>query len=56
MTKSGKKCECGCGKIVNEGSRFKQGHDAKLRSKLLNRNDASARKQLAAHGWPVPRK
>jgi hypothetical protein len=52
------KCECGCGEIVNPGKRFKQGHDAKLKSILLKaakgsaKNDAAkAKRSLKALGW-----
>jgi hypothetical protein len=44
-------CECGCGRPVRR--RFLPGHDAKLRSRLLNeaRAGLAARKELARLGW-----
>lgn len=38
-------CLCGCHRPINEGSRFRQGHDMKLVSKLLlaARNDLTVR-------------
>ncbi len=44
-------CECGCGRPVRR--RFLPGHDARLRSRLLNeaRAGVTARKELARLGW-----
>ena len=51
-------CECGCGAVVKPGKRFKQGHDAKLKSILLkaiasgNAKDAAKAKGfLESLGW-----
>ena len=33
-------CDCGCGDSVTVKTRFKQGHDAKLRSKYAKRIEA----------------
>jgi len=48
---SAKLCECGCGALVRR--RFLPGHDAKLRSKLLQEEalGASASRRLAELGW-----
>lgn len=48
------KCECGCKGVVNPGRRFKQGHDAKLKSILLKaiaKGDTKAKRMLSALGW-----
>lgn len=51
-------CGCGCGqRVKNKGSKFRQGHDAKLHSKLLAKPlTAATKKQLQSHGWKVPKK
>lgn len=52
------RCECGCGAEVK--NRFKQGHDAKLKSQLLrtirdesvhHNTRAAANRKLARLGW-----
>lgn len=58
-------CEEGCGEETAKGRRFKQGHDARLRSKLygaarsdspvvVNGNKTTAAAAIEAHGWPQP--
>lgn len=52
-----RQCECGCGSTVR--NRFLPGHDARLRSQLINqaiearngRSRESARKRLDKLGW-----
>ena len=54
-----KPCECGCGAITRRGSRFKPGHDMKLKSALRRKatkhsNPATrqkAQKELKSRGW-----
>jgi hypothetical protein len=44
-----KACECGCkGMPIGKASRFKPGHDMKLRSALMKAGDT---KVLKARGW-----
>ena len=52
-----KKCECGCGEQTL-GGRFRPGHDAKLKSRLLRaargtnkRTATKARAELKRRGW-----
>ncbi|MFY0571120.1 DUF429 domain-containing protein [Archangium lansingense] len=52
--RAGGSCECGCGEQASRRSRFRQGHDAKLKSRLLaaaRAGDANAVEQLTALGW-----
>lgn len=47
-------CECGCGAEVPAKSRFRTGHDAKLKSRLVDAafsGDEAARVALGALGW-----
>lgn len=51
-------CGCGCGAAVAPGREYRQGHDAKHKSALLNaavgtdrKAAAQARKVIAARGW-----
>lgn len=47
-------CGCGCGVMTRPGSKFKPGHDAKLKSKLrlgAKSGDAKAKAELKARGW-----
>jgi len=56
-TLESKPCECGCGETTRPGSRFKPGHDAKLKSVLRKKageGDAGAQKELKARNWPLP--
>lgn len=49
-----KRCECGCGQIVNPKRRFVPGHDARLKSALLKRfdgGDEGAAIELMERGW-----
>ena len=46
------KCECGCGAEVK--SRFLPGHDAKLKSRLVNQaleGDGAAARELRKRNW-----
>lgn len=46
-------CECGCGEITN-GGRFRPGHDAKLKSRLIKEALAGGKRAVAkleALGW-----
>lgn len=46
-------CECGCGEITN-GGRFRPGHDAKLKSRLIKEALAGGKRaaaKLEALGW-----
>lgn len=58
-------CGDGCGQETNKGRRFKQGHDARLRSILVkafhtgtpvavNGTTHSAEALLKEHGFPIP--
>lgn len=50
------KCACGCGGTPKQG-KFLPGHDAKVRSKLIEDargGDAKAKRELKAHGWATP--
>ena len=62
-------CGCGCGLEVKKGSRFRIGHDAKLKSVLGRahkdgvpvaivadgtRRESSAQALLVERNWPVP--
>jgi hypothetical protein len=51
-------CGCGCGAAVSPGREYRQGHDAKHKSALLNaavgpdaRAAAKARQAIAGRGW-----
>lgn len=49
-----KPCECGCGAAAGRGSKFRPGHDMKLKSKLrlgAASGNAGAKKELKARGW-----
>jgi hypothetical protein len=51
---SDERCACGCGEIVKPGSRFRQGHDARLKGQLLRdakRGLPIAITKLRAYGW-----
>ena len=53
-TVSSKPCECGCGEMTRKGSKFRQGHDMKLKSKLIKAaagGDKKAMKELESRGW-----
>lgn len=48
------RCGCGCGELVKPGSRFRQGHDARLKGDLLRAARAMkpfAITKLRAYGW-----
>lgn len=56
-------CECGCGEPTRPGRHFVQGHDQKLRGRLLatarnaalhHQKRSAARRALASRGWPTP--
>ena len=49
-----KACECGCGQVTGRGSKFRPGHDMRLKCrlrKLAAGNDAKAKEALKARGW-----
>jgi len=49
-----KPCECGCKEMTRRGSRFKPGHDAKLKSALMKaaaKGDTKAQEELLSRGW-----
>lgn len=49
-----KPCECGCGETTRGGSRFRPGHDMRLKSvlrKAAKDGDAKACRELKSRGW-----
>jgi hypothetical protein len=51
---SGRTCECECGETVGPKARFRPGHDAKLKSRLVDlarAGDADAISRLTSLGW-----
>lgn len=57
-TAGGQACECGCGEPVSPTARFRSGHDAKLKSRLvadarggINPSADRARERLHKLGW-----
>ncbi len=51
--KAAPKCECGC-KAGTKGGRFLPGHDAKLKSRLINAvrgGDKASAKRMRDLGW-----
>lgn len=51
---TGRTCECGCGETVGVRARFRPGHDAKLKSRLVDaarKGDAEASADLKRLGW-----
>ncbi len=54
VTGTGRRCLCECGEEVSATARFRPGHDAKLKSRLLKKARAGsieARLELHALGW-----
>ena len=49
-----KPCECGCKEMTREGSRFRPGHDMRLKSALrtaVGHGDVKAKAELHSRGW-----
>lgn len=58
VTTDPKPCECGCGEMTRRGSKFRPGHDMKLKSKLRKAAEkgnanakAKAQNELKSRGW-----